>query len=454
MPTQKKSLTWLWITLGAVGAAAVIGIAAFLLLGKDDVPGTGPTTDPVAAATADAAMKTYLDARKSGDFAAAYKLLSAKAREAYTQAEYTAYYKEHALDSFGDITVGQAQDPWAEVIVHDFNAGGSPLPEAPFTLVKESGGYRVALEVPLLDRMDKAFEGKQYAEVEKLAALMEAINPKSYYAQYNRGWGQMEQDQYDKALPAFTAAVEYAIAEDKAEAVRSLGLAHANLGQWDKAAIQLEEAVGLAEPYETAYDVNWKQNLFGDLALVYEKAGMIEQAIDLLEVLYKANPASTVGLGQAGRLERVPYKVEDGWATYKLIRHGVSFALPEGWVISNETTGGDFWFARHPGSPANRIDLAVYNWSESSVGKTLEEAIPWFLKHYQEPIGSPRRDISIVDQDTWDVGGHEATGLLFSDKTISVLMKVGGNWIDFHWSNNPTAQQDADDWSETIEVTW
>ncbi|HYF81173.1 MAG TPA: hypothetical protein VD973_29005 [Symbiobacteriaceae bacterium] len=466
MPPQKKSLAWLWITLGVVGAAAVLGIAAFVLLGGPDLPegpapnpgpSAGPTTDPsvgpAASASADVVLKSYLDLRKAGDMAAAYKLLSTKARETYTQAEYEGYYKDHVLVSFGHMEVVPAKDPWVEVVVHDFKAGDSTLGEAPFMLVKESGGFRVALEVPLNARMDRAFEAKAYDEAEKLAGQMEAINPKSYYAQFNRGWAQMERKQYQQAVAPFEAAIEYAIAEDKPDAVRSLGLAYANLNQWDAAAQRLEEAIGLLEPFADLYDIGWRQQLLGDLAIVYEKAGMLPEAIDLLEVIYKADPKATVNLEQAGRLERKPYKVVDGWATYKLMKHGISFALPQGWVISNETTGGDWWFARHPDSPAIKTDLAVYIHGDY-LGKTMEEAIAGVLKRYQEPIGAPKRDVSIINQDTFEINGHTATGLLFSDNTVSVLMKVGESWIDFHWFYNPVAQQDLDDWSETIEVTW
>lgn len=458
MPPQQKSLTWLWITLGVVGAVAVLGIVAFVLLGSDDLsdnpaPNPGHSAGPVASAGADVVLTSYLDARKAGDLAGAYKLLSAKARESYTQAEYEAYYKDHPLISFGKMQVVPVQDPWVEVIVAEFKAGDSTLKEAPFMLVKESGGYRVALEVPLNNRMDRAFEAKGYDEAEKLADRMEAINPRSYYAQLNRGWVHMERKQYQQAVPRFEAAIKYAIAEDKPDAVRSLGRAYANLGQWDMAVKHLEEAIGLLKPYAEMYDVAWRQRLFGDLAIAYEKAGKLPEAIDLLEVIYKANPKSTVNLDQVGRLERKPYKVENGWATYKLVKHGVSFALPEGWVVSSETTGGDWWFARHPDTAADKIDFAVYIHGDY-LGKTLDEAIAGVLKRYQEPLGAPKRDISIINQDTFEVNGSTATGLLFSDKTVSMLMKVGDDWIDFHWFNNPVAVQSVDEWSETVEVTW
>lgn len=462
MPPKTKSPVWLWITLGVVGAAAVLGILAFVLLGGDDLPtdptpnpgpSAGPSSGPVASAGAEAALRSYLDARKAGKMAEAYNLLSAKAREAYTQAEYEAYYKDHRLVSFGSMQAVPAQDPWVAVVVTDFTVGGNTLKAAPFMLVKESGGYRVALEVPLTSRLDRAFAAKGYDEAMKLADQMEAINPRSYYAQLNRGWVRMEQKQYQQAIPSFEAAAEYAIAEDEPDAVRSLGLAYANLGQWETAAKHLEEAIGLLEPYVDLYDFAWRQSLFGDLATVYEKAGKLPQAIDLLEVLYRADPKATVNLDQAGRLERTPYRVDNGWATYKLIRHGVSFALPKGWIVSKETTGGDWWFARHPDSPETKTDFAVYIHGDY-LGKTMDEAIAGVLKRYQEPIGAPKRDISIIDQDTFEVNGGTATGLLFSDKTISMLMKVGEDWIDFHWFNNPVAQQDVDDWADTVEVTW
>ncbi|HWI64429.1 MAG TPA: tetratricopeptide repeat protein, partial [Symbiobacteriaceae bacterium] len=453
MPPRRRSLTWLWVTLGVVGLLFVAFVALVVLLGSDEDPveQVASQNSTVVATGADAALKSYLEARKAGDMAAAYSALSSKSRQAYTQAEFAAFYGTNRPDSFGKIEVVKAQDPWYQVVVQDMQSGDYRFARAPYTMVKEGGKFLIALENPLLDRMDQAFAGKQYDEAFKLADQMLAINPYSYFAYYNRGWAQAEQKQYQEALTSFAEAGKYVITEDKPDLLRSVGLAYANLKQWDQAWPKLEEALSLTAA--NTYDKAWRLQAAADLALAYEQAGKTVQAIDLLESIYKQDPTGNWARSAAGRLERKAYKVENGMATYKLMLQGVAFALPQDWVVVTETTGGDWWFARSGKTAEGKSDFAAY-FHGDYLGKTMDEAVAGLLKRYQEPIGSPARpDLAIRSKQNLTLGGKPGVRLDFSNGTVSFVVKAGEQWVDFHWFTSPEGQTAIGKWQPTVQIT-
>jgi tetratricopeptide (TPR) repeat protein len=450
-PPKKRSLTWLWITLGVVGAL-LLGFVALVMLSDDEPITPTGTNSPVATSGADGILKTYLNARKAGDLFVGYAALSPKARATFTQDEYAAYYKEFKLVSFGQMEVTQSQDPWYRVTVRDVAYSDMTMPTAVYTVTKVDGKFYVALDSPLTAKIDKAYEAQQYDVVLQLTSQMLAIDPYSYQAYYSRGWALADTGKYQDALTAFTEAGKYVLNEEKPELARSVGATYGRLKLWVQAVEKMEEAQKLGQALPNSYDKAWLRQVGVDLVTAYQTKGDFIKSHDLLEKLYKEDPNDEKVHGMAVKYERLAYNVTStGFAHYRLFLQGVSFAIPSDWVISSETTGGDWWFARHPQSAEKKVDLGVY-FHGDDLGKTLDEAAQGLLKRKREPLGAPPQNVDITRQEAITLAKQPALRIEFSDGTTSFLLKARQQWVDFAWYNNPTAKAAIAGWLETVGV--